>query len=527
VSGDTKGHGETVGLVCLVGAGPGDPGLITVAGLDRVRRAEVLVYDRLVAPSLIAEASDDVELIDASKSPDHHTLSQEAIGRVLVDRARAGKFVVRLKGGDPFVFGRGGEEAEELAQAGLEFEVIPGITSAIAAPAYAGIPVTQRGLASSFAVITGHEDDAKTESTIDWSGIAHGADTLLFLMGRRSLPEIAERLIAEGRAPTTPAAAVQWGTLPKQRSVRATLATLPAAVEAAGLDAPVVIVVGSVVELSERIGWYERRPLFGKRVLVTRTRQQAGVLAERLRARGAEAIELPAIEIVPADVAPITASISRMAAGHYDWAIFTSANGVREYFRHLETMRLDARAFGTARVAAIGSETERALQAFGIRADVVPERFVAESLVDALAVVPMSGTRVLLARAAGARDVLPAALRERGADVDDVPLYQSQRPAHVAEEALVHLSSGEIDVATFTSSSTVKGCLALVDGQTDLLSDVVVACIGPITAKAARDAGLNVAVVSETHTVAGLVDALEEHFRESVTPRKAVVHARD
>ena len=521
----TDGH--PIGFVSLVGAGPGDPGLITVAGLERVRRADVLVHDRLVAPSLINEAPDGVELIDASKSPDHHTLSQEAIGRVLVDRARAGRFVVRLKGGDPFVFGRGGEEAEELARAGLEFEVIPGITSAIAAPAYAGIPVTHRGVASSFAVITGHEDDAKAASSLDWPGIAHGADTLLFLMGRRSLPEIAERLIAEGRAPSTPAAAVQWGTLPKQRSVRATLATLAAAVDKAELDAPVVIVVGSVVELSERIGWYERRPLFGKRVLVTRTRQQAGVLARRLRICGAEAIELPAIEIVPADAAPITASISRLVSGSYDWSIFTSANGVREYFRHLEAMGLDARAFGSTRVAVIGSETGRALRSFGIRADVAPTHFVAESLVEALADVPMEGARVLLARAVGARDTIPAALRQRGAKVDDVPLYQSRPPARAAAEALNRLSSGEIDVATFTSSSTVMGCVELLHGRTELLADVVVACIGPITAQTAREAGLNVALVSDTHTVDGLVDALQDHFRESITARKAVIHAQD
>ena len=522
-----SGDGRTAGFVSLVGAGPGDPGLITVVGLDRIRRADVLVHDRLVAPSLINEAPDDAELIDASKSPDHHTLSQEAIGRVLVDRAGKGKFVVRLKGGDPFVFGRGGEEAEELARAGLEFEVIPGITSAIAAPAYAGIPVTHRGVASSFAVITGHEDEAKVDSSLDWSGIAHGADTLLFLMGRRSLPEIAERLIAEGRAPTTPAAAVQWGTLPKQRSVRATLATLAAAVDEAGLEAPVVIVVGPVVDLAARIDWYERQPLFGKRVLVTRTRQQAGVMAQRLRTCGAEAIELPTIEIVPVEVAPIMASISHIASGTYDWVIFTSANGVREYFRHLETIQLDARVFGSTRVAVIGSETERALQSFGIRADVVPERFVAESLVEALAEFPMDGKRVLLARAAGARDVIPAVIRSRGADVDDVALYQARRPESAADEVLNRLSSGEIDVATFTSSSTVTGCLALLQGRTELLADVVVACIGPITAKAARDAGLDVAVVSDRHTVDGLVDALQEYFRESANARKAVVRARD
>ncbi|MEE9276796.1 MAG: uroporphyrinogen-III C-methyltransferase [Dehalococcoidia bacterium] len=500
------------GFVSLVGAGPGDPGLITVAGRERLRNADVVVFDRLASPALLTEIRPDAERIDVGKAASAHTLPQEQIGRLLVARARAGKRVVRLKGGDPFVFGRGGEEAQELAEAGIEFEIVPGVTSAVAVPAYAGIPLTHRSLASSFAVITGHEDPTKNESTIDWAGVARGADTLLFLMGRSAIGEITARLVAEGRNPATPAAAIQWGTTPRQRCVTASLETLPSEVERAGLEPPVVIVVGEVVRLRERLRWFEQRPLFGKRVLVTRTREQASVLVRYLAEEGAEPLELPAIEIVPADAAPICDAVASLAAGDYQWVVFTSANGVHHFFRHLVEQELDSRAFAGARVAVIGSETAQALRSYGLRADLAPERFVAEALVERFSEEPLADTRILLARAAHARDLLPGALRERGAHVDDVALYAAQRPTTPNQDIVRRLEAGDVDIATFTASSTVTGCLDLLAGRTEPLEKAFIACIGPVTAQTAREAGLRVDLVSEVHTIPGLVSALRTHY---------------
>ncbi len=505
------GSAQGSGSVSLVGAGPGDPGLITVAGRERLRRADVVVYDRLAHPALVAEAPADAERIYVGKASADHAVPQDEIGRLLVDRARAGKRVVRLKGGDPFVFGRGGEEADDLVAAGVEFDVVPGITSAIAVPAYAGIPITHRDAASSFAVVTGHEAPGKPASRIDWAALATGVDTLVFLMGRRALAEIATRLIAEGRDPATPAAAIEWGTTPRQRTVSAPLAELADAAEAAALSPPTVIVVGDVVALRERLRWYDDRPLFGKRVLVTRTRTQAGKLSSALRDAGAEPIEFPAIEIIPRDLAPAVAAATRLAAGHYDWAVFTSANGVDAFWRAVEAAGLDARAFGGVRLAAIGPATVEALGAHGLRTDVVPGRFVAEALADALAPAVTASDRVLLPRAAGSRDVLPSRLRAAGAQVDDLPVYESRRPVRPDPAVVARIEAGEIDIATFTASSTVRGCLDLLHDRVDLLRDATIACIGPITAQTAADAGLRVDVVAREHTIPGLVAALTEH----------------
>ncbi len=503
---------DSAGFVSLVGAGPGDPGLITVRGRERLGRADVVVYDRLASKALLGVVRPEAERINVGKASSAHTVPQDQIGQLLVDRAQQGKYVVRLKGGDPFVFGRGGEEAGDLADAGIDFEIVPGVTSALAVPAYAGIPVTHRTVASSFAVITGHEDEAKSESSIDWARVAHGADTLIFLMGRRAMPEIVARLMAEGRDAATPAAAIEWGTTPNQRTVTATLDTLIERVEATNLQAPVVIVVGDVVTLRGRLQWFDRRPLFGKRVLVTRTRAQASALVRRLSDEGAEALELPTIEVVAADAAPIQEACRRLAEGQYNWTIFTSANGVGEFFRNLRAANLDSRAFGATRIAVIGAETARALEPHGLRADVVPPTFVAEALLDALSGEIQAGSRVLLARAAEARDVLPRELRARGAIVDEVSLYATRRPEAPDAEIVRRIEAGEIDVATFTASSTVNGCIALLDGRAELLDNVLVACIGPITAQTARDAGLTVGLVSETHTIAGLVGALRDHY---------------
>lgn len=505
-------RGDEAGLVSLVGAGPGDPGLLTLLGWERLRQADLVVYDRLINPVLLQEVRPDAERVFVGKEAGAHALPQAEIARSLIDGARAGKAVVRLKGGDPFVFGRGGEEAEALAVAGVPFEVVPGVGSAVAAPAYAGIPVTHRDLASSFVIVTGHEDASKTGSTIDWEAIARGPDTIACLMARRTLAAVCERLIEHGRPADTPAALVERGTTPQQRVVEAPLARLPAAADAAGLAAPAVLIVGQVVSLRTKLRWFDQRPLFGKRVLLTRTRTQASEMARCLVREGAEPIEFPTIEIEARPSAATAAAVADLAAGRYDWTILTSANGVDQLFGALDQAGYDSRAFGGVQVAAIGQATAEALARRGIRADVVPARYVAEELLSALAVHPLEGARVLLARADGARTVLPQGLRRRGAAVDDVVFYVSRRPATADSAVIARLEAGEIDIATFTASSTVHGCIDLLNGRTELLERLFVACIGPVTAATARGLGLRVDVVSEDHTIPGLVNALKDAF---------------
>jgi uroporphyrinogen III methyltransferase/synthase len=497
------------GFVSLVGAGPGDPDLITVGGAARLAAADVVVYDRLANPRLLALARPDAELIYVGKLPDRHTLLQHEINELLVERARAGQRVVRLKGGDPFVFGRGGEEAEALVAAGLPFEVLPGVTSAVAAPAYAGIPISHRGVASSFAVITGHEDPGKEWSSIDWPRLANGADTLVFLMGTGRLAEIAQRLVEHGRAPDTPTAVVEWGTLARQRTAVGTLASIAEDVRAAGIEPPAVTVVGEVVRLRDTLRWYDTRPLFGKRVLVTRTRHQASELSRALAAAGAEPVELPTIEVVPcADPAELARAIDDLRTSGYNWCVFTSANAVDIFLGHLRDAVLDARAFARARIAAIGPGTAEALERHGLRADVVPERYVAEGLLDALSSRVMRGQRVLLPRAHGAREALVGGLEAMGARVHELKLYESRVPERPDAEGLRMLRDGEIDIATFASSSSVRNLVAMLGGDAAPLRRVRIAAIGPVTAEAVRDAGLTPAVVADEYTIEGLVRAL-------------------
>ena len=506
----TKHQPPGPGLVSLVGAGPGDPDLFTVGGVARLAQADVVVYDRLANPALLHHARPGAQLIYAGKLPDRHALTQDEINAALVEHGRAGKRVVRLKGGDPFVFGRGGEEAEALIAAGVAFEVIPGVTSAIAAPAYAGIPVTHRALASSFAVITGHEDPLKDDSSIDWPKIARGADTLIFLMGVGRLDEIARRLIEHGRAASTPAAVIEWGTLPRQRTVSGALATIAADAAAAGIGSPAVTVVGEVARLRAGLRWFDARPLFGKRVLVTRTRQQASDLSRLLAAQGAEPVELPALEIVlAADEREVARAINTLRTSGYGWTIFTSANAVDIFLGHLRAAGLDARAFGRTRIASIGSGTADALTRHGLRADLIPERYIAEGLVDALALRPMRGARVLLPRGQDARETLVDALAARGAVVDQLTLYAAAVPDHPEAEGLRRLRAGEIDIATFASSSAVRNLIAML-GDPAALRAVRIAAIGPITAQSLRDAGLEVHIMPEIHTVEALVQALAE-----------------
>ncbi|MCB0964941.1 MAG: uroporphyrinogen-III C-methyltransferase, partial [Acidimicrobiales bacterium] len=476
----------------LVGAGPGDPGLLTRRGAELLARADVVVHDRLSAAELLDLAPPDAERIDVGKRPRRHRMAQDDISALLVERGRDGQEVVRLKGGDPFVFARGSEEARALADAGVAYEVVPGITSALAVPAYAGIPVTERFSSTQFTVVTGHEDPTSGDGTVDWEAIAAVGGTLLILMGVGRWARIAERLIAGGRSPDTPAAAVHWGTRPAQQTVRATLATLGDH----DLRAPSVIVVGEVA--ATHLDWFERRPLLGRRIVVTRARAQASSLVARLRELGAEVVEAPAIAIDDPDDggAALRAALDDLAA--VDWLVLTSPNGVRRTFEHLP----DARVLAGTSVAAIGPGTAAALAERRIVADLVPEAFVAESLLEAFPDAPPGGGRVLVARAAVARDVLPEGLAAKGWTVDVVAAYRTRAVA--LDDATREAVAGA-DAVTFTSSSTVANLIDAVGA--DRVPPTVVA-IGPITSATARDAGLAVAAEADPHTIDGLVDAV-------------------
>jgi uroporphyrinogen III methyltransferase/synthase len=496
------------GIVHLVGAGPGDPDLLTVGGARALASADVVVHDRLGTEQLLPLCRAGAELLNAGKSPDRHAMSQDEINAALVEHGLAGRRVVRLKGGDPFVFGRGSEEAQALAAAGVPYVVVPGITSAIAAPAYAGIPVTHRGLSTSFTVVTGHEDPTKPSEQTDWAALARVPGTLVILMGMGRLGGIADALIAGGRAADEPAAAIQWGTTPRQRHLVATLSTLAGRVEAEGLGSPAVVVVGPVAGLAPSIGWLERRrPLLGRTVVVTRARAQASLLTERLRALGAEVVELPAIRIEPIAASPaIDAAMEGI--GDYRLVVLTSVNGVDALFARLAERGRDARALSPeATVVAIGPATAERLAARGVRADLVPGEYVAEGILDALAGRPLEGVRALVARARGSRPALVDGLRARGAVVDEVELYESvSEPADPAVLAAA-LAAGHL---TFTASSTVRSFMALLDaGQRAALGrGPRVVSIGPITSATARDEGLEVHAEAAEFTIPGLVEAL-------------------
>jgi uroporphyrinogen III methyltransferase/synthase len=481
--------------VYLVGAGPGDPGLLTVRGAELLARADVVVYDRLAPPSLLALVPNGAELVSAGKAPGAVDLSQDEINAVLVDRGRTAGTVVRLKGGDPYVFGRGGEEAEALAAAGVPFEVVPGITSAIGAAAYAGIPVTHRGVSTHFTVVTGHEDPTKARTDVDWAALARAGGTLVILMGAGRIGDIAQALIDGGRAPGTPVAAVRNGTRADQRTVRATLATIADV----GVRAPSAIVVGDVAALD--LGWFEQRPLFGRSVVVTRAREQASDLRARLEGLGAEVVELPSIAVEPVEFAlPALDAIA--------WLVFTSANGVDAFFeRGIGPAGLDTRALAGIRIAVIGPGTERALARHGARADLIPARFVAESLLEAFPEPAGAGerTRVVIARAEHARDVLPDGLRARGHDVDVLPVYRTVQAAP-APAQLARVRTGAVDAITFTSSSTVTNLCDLLGDAPD--PQPLVVSIGPVTSDTARARGLRVDAEADPHTIDALVDAL-------------------
>lgn len=500
-------------MVYLVGAGPGDYKLISVKGLEVIKEAEVIVYDRLVDERLLSYAPADAEFVYVGKASSRHTLTQDEINQVLVDKAKAGKKVVRLKGGDPFVFGRGGEEALVLRENQLDFEIIPGVTSAIAVPAYAGIPVTHRGIAASFAVITGHEDPAREDSAIKWDKLATAVDTLVFLMGVENLEKITTQLIAHGKPADTPAAVIRWGTKAEQEVLMTTVGTAFHDVAAAGIKPPAIFLVGHVAKLREKLAWFDNKPLFGKTVLVTRAREQASQLTEKLEKMGARCITAPAIEIKPpASYFELDRAIDEIHT--YDWLIFTSVNGVEAFFTQLYAAGKDSRDLNL-KVAAIGIATAEKLEAHGIKADLVPLVYRAEGIIEALEGRLPIGTKILIPRALVARDILPEKLREMGAFVNVVPAYQTVVGKADGEALAQKLANGEINVVTFASSSTVTNLLSLLgEGGKELVSKTKVACIGPITASTCLENGITPDVIADEYTMEGLTQAIVGLMRE-------------
>jgi len=495
-------------VVYLIGAGPGDPGLFTLKGKELLARCDVVVYDHLANAALLSFAREDAELIYAGKQGGDHSLPQAEISRLMVDRARQGKSVARLKGGDPYMFGRGAEEAEEILAAGLAFEVVPGVTSALAAGAYAGIPLTHRSHASSVCFVTGHEDPTKPESALNWEALAKAAGTLVFYMGVKNLPEIARRLTAAGLPGATPAALIRWGTTPEHKSLVSTLENLPRDAEKHGFTAPCVIIIGSVVTLRDTLNWFEKKPLLGKNIVVTRSRGQSSAMSAMLRDMGAQVVEFPTISIRPLeDYGPVREAIR--ALRDYDWVLFTSANGVSFFWRELTGLGLDSRALAGTKVAAIGPGTAQALEGHGIRADFIPQTFVAEDMLAGLLALGVAGKRMLIPRAEKARDMLPEGLEKAGAHVRVLPVYAACPCAEGKEEVLRLLETGALHAVTFASSSTVTNFFAAVPAAA-LRGRATprFACIGPVTAQTLHDAGFPCHIQPERHTIEDLVAAL-------------------
>jgi uroporphyrinogen III methyltransferase/synthase len=506
----------TKGKVYLVGAGPGDPDLITVKGLECIKKADVIIYDYLASTILLHYAKADSELIYVGKKGGDHTLSQDEINALIVKKAKNGVTVTRLKGGDPFIFGRGGEEAQILITEKIPFEVVPGVTSAIAAPAYAGIPLTHRKLTSTLAFITGHEDPGKSESNIDWMSIAKGIGTLVFLMGVKNLPQITQQLIQHGRPPDTPVALVRWGTTPSQITVTGTLDTIVEKVKSAGLKAPAIIVVGEVVNLRHTLKWYEARPLLGKKMVVTRARAQASDLVRCLSDLGAVCLEYPTIKIEPADnFAPLDEAVANIST--YHWLIFTSVNGVTFFFERLFGSGMDIRALRNLNTASIGPATEKRLADFGLKSDIVPASYRAESIVEAFSKKDVKGKRMLLPRAQEARPILPAELTKMGAVVDEIPAYRTRAVRDNAAQLTKLLEEKSVDLITFTSSSTVTNFKTLLPPERfkTLLQGVIIASIGPITSDTAKQLGFDVHITAESYTISGLCRAIQQYYTKN------------
>jgi uroporphyrinogen III methyltransferase/synthase len=502
------------GKVYLIGAGPGDEGLITLRGMELIRRADCLIYDYLANEAFLKAAPPAAEIIYVGKKGGDHTLAQNQINNLLVEKAQAGLEVVRLKGGDPYIFGRGGEEAEELVQYGIPFEVVPGVSSAVAVPAAAGIPLTHRRYASLVSFITGHEDPHKPESAIPWPVLAASPGTLVFLMGVKNLAEISRQLQQHGKAGQTPAAVIYRGTTPEQRTVTGTLEDIAAEVKDAGLTPPAILVVGEVVLMRPQLNWFENRPLWGKRIIVTRSRAQASAFVKLLSEQGANCFEVPTIEIVAPDDAYAALDAALADLDQYNWLILTSPNGVQAFMGRLLSRGRDVRALGSLKIAAIGAATAQALQDYSLVADCVPKDFRAEGLIDSLASRLHPGDRILLPRAQVAREILPVELEKKGAQVQVVPAYKTVAPAGMPPEAAELWRQGEIDVLTFTSSSTVTNFAALVGEEAfkAKAARLIIAAIGPITAQTLTKFGLTPQIQPETYTIPALTAAIVEYF---------------
>jgi uroporphyrinogen III methyltransferase / synthase len=505
------------GKVYLLGAGPGDPGLLTIRAKEILERADVVVYDYLASRTLLGYCRPDAEIIYVGKKGGDHTLPQEEINTLLVRKCGEGKSVARLKGGDPYVFGRGAEEAEELVEAGLEFEVVPGVTSAVAATAYAGIPVTHRSYASSVSFITGHEDPSKDATAHNWESLAHGTSTLVFFMGVKNLPSITGNLIRAGMDPSRPAALVRWGTTCRQQTLVADVGTIAARAREEGFKPPSLLVIGEVVRLRGTLSWFEKKPLLGKGVVVTRAREQASDLVRSLEALGACCLEFPTIRILPLeDFGPVLAAIDRLE--EYGWVVFTSVNGVRYFFQGLKEKGRDARALANCRVAAIGPATAQELETRGILPDFVPEQYVAESVVEGLLRLGVKGEKVLIPRAKVAREVLPEELARAGAEVTVLPVYETGLDESGTDEIMEQLRGGEVHLLTFTSSSTVENFFQLISPESlkpFLGKPLRIACIGPVTAKTLSTYGFRTDLMPSEYTIPGLVAVLAESFGTS------------
>lgn len=505
------------GKAYLIGAGPGDPGLITVRGKEILQKTEVLIYDYLAGEKLLDFVPKDAELIYAGKMGGiKHTHTQDEINKMLVDRVRAGKLVVRLKGGDPFIFGRGGEELEELVKAGLNYEAVPGVTSASAAATFAGVPITHRDCTSSVAFITGHERPDKDETSIAWDKISTGVGTLVFYMGIKNLPTITANLIKHGRDPQTPVAVVRWASMPFQRSVVGTLETIADIVKKEGIKPPALTIVGDVVNYRKKLDWYEGRPLFGKRIVVTRTREQASELVSLLSENGAYCLEHATISIHPPDSWQETdAAIERLQ--DFDWLLFTSINAIHHFFKRLHKKGLDCRSLHGVSIAAIGRVTADILLEYGLKADLIPESFTGDGLAAAMVEQGLQGKNVLIPRALQARKVLEETITQHGGEVVIAPVYQNVPPVYEGTVLREEIKKGEVDMVTFTSSSTVTNFVSMLNVADDtelqeLLKDVKIAVIGPVTAKTALKHGLKIAAQPETFTISAMVDSIVDCF---------------
>jgi len=503
------------GKVYLVGSGPGDPGLLTLRAKECIEKADVVVYDYLANRVFLEYARKGAELIYVGKEGGRHTMSQDNINSLIVSKARQGLNVVRLKGGDPFIFGRGGEEALELVKAGISFEVVPGVTSAIAVPAYAGIPLTHRDFTATVAFITGHEDPEKETSGIAWDKLATGIGTLVFLMGVGNLAKIAASLMEHGRSPDTPVAVIRAGTVPGQRTVTGSLGNIADKAQKENIKPPAIIVVGDVVSLRKKLNWFEERPLFGKRIVVTRAREQASDFLACLSELGAECVEFPTIEVIPpSSWKELDRAIGNLES--YQWLVFTSVNGVKYFFDRLEDSGQDVRNLKGIRIAAIGPKTADAIHGKGVKPDLVPEEYRAEAVVEAFRKHRVAGSRILLPRAAEAREVLPRELEKMGATVEVVEAYRTVKPEGDRDEIRAMLGKGDIHMVTFTSSSTVNNFMEMFEGESDQLlkwmEKVTVACIGPVTAKTAEERGLSVRIIPSEYTIEALAKAIVDHF---------------